>query len=250
MSDSMTRFDKAKKWAYGHRRPLMCAFAIIAVIILIIGLSLSWFVNNMSLSTVGKIQTPAELKIYGPNKSPITTMEVSYDETRGDIKNPDGTVSIRRAFCVKSSKQKQEGGQPFEMQIANTTNIKNLTISVYKVDTNPGSGKADVVGLDGFNNTYAWAKSGNAIGFVFINAKDGSLAHELSNPDPTYETYTNVQKNARPIYRKHRFGKGELDGYNKSADTANDTTNFIIECTWNPSGDNAKETDMVYLIAK
>lgn len=227
----------------------MCGFAVLAVIILLIGLSLSWFVNNKSLSTVGKIQTPAELKIFGPNQSPTTTLEVSYDETRGDVKNADGTVSIRRAFCVKSSPKKGDtGGQRFELQVANTTNIKGLKINVYKVKRN--AGKPDVIGLDGFNQPYAWAKDGKAIGFTLINAsQDSQVANVLGSPDKTYDNYKTVQENARPIYRYHDFKEDELD-YDSAKGRPSDATNFIVECTWDPSGDNAKETDMVYLIAR
>ena len=96
--------------------------------------------------------------------------------------------------------------------------------------------------------------------FYLINADqaDKSLAKDLEENDPTYQKYKNVQKNARPLYRYHKFDKSELDGYNKATDTANDATNFIIECTWNPGVvtegntkvSNIKETDMVYLIAR
>ena len=99
-----------------------------------------------------------------------------------------------------------------------------------------------------------------------INPKtdgDDSLAKELEENDPTFQQYQNVQENARPLYRYCSFAKSELDGYNETTRKAADATNFIIECTWNP-GDvtvsdstgakstvsNAKETDMVYLIAR
>lgn len=96
--------------------------------------------------------------------------------------------------------------------------------------------------------------------FYPINAdqKDKSLAKDLEQVDPTYQEYKKVQQNARPLYRYHKFAKNELDGYNEETKKANDATNFIIECTWNPGivteGDtkvsNIKETDMVYLIAR
>lgn len=143
-----------------------------------------------------------------------------------------------------------------------TTNITGLTINVYHVTVNESSAtKGDVVGLDGLNRTYSWSKkSSTPIEFDFINSADGTsaLAKELEANDPTYGSYVNVQKNARPLYRYHEFTKSQLDGYSDKNNTANDATNFIIECTWNPgvvtvngkTVSNVKETDMVYLIAR
>lgn len=261
MSTMQTRLGDARNWIENHRAQALAVLVLLAAIVLIIGLSLSWFVSSKSLSTVGKIQTPAQLKIMGPNQTSIEPIEISYDESRGDVKNIDGTVTIRRAFCVQSDNgDPAAGGQAFELQVANTTNITGLTINVYHVTVNESSAtKGDVVGLDGLNRTYSWSKkSSTPIEFAFINSADGTgaLAKELEKNDPTYGSYVNVQENARPLYRYHKFAKSGLDGWNGK--TANAATNFIIECTWNPgvatvSGktvSNVKETDMVYLIAR
>lgn len=261
MSTMQTRLGDARNWIENHRAQALAVLILLAAIVLIIGLSLSWFVGSKSLSTVGKIQTPAQLKIMGPNQTSIEPIEISYDESRGDVKNSNGTVTIRRAFCVQSDNgDPAAGGQAFELQVANTTNITGLTINVYHVTVNESSAtKGDVVGLDGLNRTYSWSKkSSTPIEFAFINSADGTsaLAKELEANDPTYGSYVNVQKNARPLYRYHKFAKSGLDGWNGK--TANAATNFIIECTWNPgvvtvngkTVSNVKETDMVYLIAR
>lgn len=257
-----TRLGDARNWIENHRAQTLAVLVLLAAIVLIIGLSLSWFVSSKSLSTVGKIQTPAQLKVLGPNQTSIEPIEISYDESRGDT-NKDGMVTVRRAFCVQSdnSEAPEAGGQAFELQVASTTNITGLTINVYRVTVNdPPTTKGDVVGLDGLNRTYSWSKKGSTpIEFAFINSVDGTsaLAQELEKNDPTYGSYVNVQKNARPLYRYHKFAKSGLDGWNGK--TANAATNFIIECTWNPgvvtnadgtTVSNVKETDMVYLIAR
>lgn len=263
MSTMQTRLGDARNWIENHRAQALAVLILLAAIALIIGLSLSWFVGSKSLSTVGKIQTPAQLKIMGPNQTSIEPIEISYDESRGDEKKDDGTVTIRRAFCVQSDNgDPAAGGQAFELQVANTTNITGLTINVYHVTVNESSAtKGDVVGLDGLNRTYSWSKkSSTPIKFAFINSADGTstLAKELEANDPTYGSYVNVQKNARPLYRYHEFTKSQLDGYSDKSKRANAATNFIIECTWNPgvvtvngkTVSNVKETDMVYLIAR
>lgn len=261
MSTMQTRLGDARNWIENHRAQALAVLILLAAIVLIIGLSLSWFVGSKSLSTVGKIQTPAQLKIMGPNQTSIEPIEISYDESRGDVKNMDGTVTIRRAFCVRSDNgDPAAGGQAFELQVANTTNITGLTINVYHVTVNdPSNTSGTVVGLDGLNQPYSWSKKGAPIEFDFINSADGTsaLAKELEANDPTYGSYVNVQKNARPLYRYHKFAGSGLDGWNGK--TANAATNFIIECTWNPGVvtntdgtkvSNVKETDMVYLIAR
>lgn len=258
MSTMQTRLGDARNWIENHRAQALAVLVLLAAIVLIIGLSLSWFVGSKSLSTVGKIQTPAQLKIMGPNQTSIEPIEISYDESRGDEKKDDGTVTVRRAFCVQSDNgDPAAGGQAFELQVANTTNITGLTINVYHVTVNdPPTTTGDVVGLDGLNNPYSWSK-GKLISFEFINRDEtNGLAKELASNDPTYGTYKGVQKNARPLYRYHTFQKADLDGWNDTK--ANDATNFIVECTWNPgvvtvngkTVSNVKETDMVYLIAR
>ena len=262
MSTMQTRLGDARNWIENHRAQALAVLILLAAIALIIGLSLSWFVGSKSLSTVGKIQTPAQLKIMGPNQTSIEPIEISYDESRGDVKNSNGTVTVRRAFCVQSDNgDPAAGGQAFELQVANTTNITGLTINVYYVTVNnPNDKNGTVVGLDGLNQPYSWSKKGAPIEFDFINSADGTstLAKELEANDPTYGSYVNVQKNARPLYRYHEFTKSQLDGYSDKNKRANAATNFIIECTWNPgvvtvngkTVSNVKETDMVYLIAR
>lgn len=260
MSTMQTRLVDARNWIENHRAQALAVLILLAAIALIIGLSLSWFVGSKSLSTVGKIQTPAQLKIMGPNQTSIEPIEISYDESRGDVKNSNGTVTIRRAFCVQSDNgDPAAGGQAFELQVANTTNITGLTINVYHVTVNdPSNTSGTVVGLDVLNQPYSWSTTGDPISFTFINSADAtnSLAKKLSDSDPTYGTYKSVQENARPLYRYHKFAGSGLDGWN--GNTANAATNFIIECTWNPgvvtvngkTVSNVKETDMVYLIAR
>lgn len=260
MDNIRAHMAAAHDWVENHRAQTLAVLVLLAAIIFIIGLTMTWFVSGKSLSTVGKIQTPAQLKILGPNQTSIEPIEISYDESRGDVKNDStGTVSVRRAFCVKSNNDgSNDGGQAFELQVANTTNIKGLDIKVYKVEDTTTSGKGDVAGLDSAGKKYAWTRAAEVTPFYPINAdqKDKSLAKDLEQVDPTYQEYKKVQQNARPLYRFHKFAKSELDGYKDGK--ANDATNFIIECTWNPGivteGDtkvsNIKETDMVYLIVR
>lgn len=246
MSDAKTRMDTVKEWTYEHRRPLMCVFAVIAVIVLLIGLSLTWFVNNKALSTVGKVQGPATLKIKGPNQTAMEQMDLTYDadaDTTTTDTNGKEIVTRKRAFCVESQ------GKGFELQIANTTNISGLEIHVYRAtDVTKTPGNADVVGRDGLNDYYAWKKNGEVTGFAYINkaaSDDIAAGKGTSNFDSqTFGDYNNVQKNARTLYRYKEIGESELD--DPGSETS--ATRYIIECSW-PKATNIKETDVVYIIA-
>lgn len=245
MIDTKARFDTLKDWTYEHRRPLMCAFAALAVIVLLIGLSLTWFVENRALSTIGKVEGPIMLKIKGPNQTAMEQMDLTYDADKDTISD-DGTVTRRRAFCVESQ------GKGFELQIANTTNITGLTINVYRATdvTSTPAESPDVVGRDGLTHYYAWKKNGGPIGgFQTIN-EDGSTGIATSDKSDqnydasTFGDYDNVQKNARPLYRWKRIDESELDDKSETG-----ATKYIIECTW-PKAASTKETDVIYIIAR
>ena len=227
-----TKFE----WVRNHRRELMAGFAVLAVIVLIIGLCLSWFVYNKELSTVGSVRKPATLKILGPNKTAMEQIDLSY--AKDEVK--DGQVDLKRGFCVKSN------GDPFELQLANTTNIEGLKITLYRVRVQ-NSAPAD--GIKVGNDTW-WAKNpGTDILSTFtpINEQgtSGVAFAPSGNNDPTFENNKNVQINAAPIYRYKVFNEGNLD---KDSDgNPGNYTNFIIEFQWE---ERLKETDEVYLIAK
>ena len=207
--------DGQKNDAWTHRRRrLAAALAVLCVAVLYVGITYTWFVGNQSASTVAKIAKPSNLQILGPNSSAIEQLDLSYDAS-----NVDGEkVTVRRGFCVES------GGEAFELQVANTTNISGLSVKVYRVYVN-GSNKDLVV-----DSSTTWSK-GDEVTFTDISDETGSQ---------TFDNYTNVQANAIPQYRYQDFFEDDF----KEGETF---INFIIEVTWNES---VKETDMVYLIAK
>lgn len=207
--------DGQKNDAWTHRRRrLAAALAVLCVAVLYVGITYTWFVGNQSASTVAKIAKPSNLQILGPNSSAIEQLDLSYDAS-----NVDGEkVAVRRGFCVES------GGEAFELQVANTTNISGLSVKVYRVNVN-GSNKDLVV-----DSSTTWSK-GDEVTFTDISDETGSQ---------TFDNYTNVQANAIPQYRYQDFFEDDF----KEGETF---INFIIEVTWTES---VKETDMVYLIAK
>ena len=228
MSGNEARMTSAKDWIYEHRGPILAALAVIAVVLVIAALTLSWFLTNNSLSTVAKVDSPAELKITVPGESAATQLDLTND---ADYDKPaaDGRVYRRRAFSVDS------GGKAFELQVANTTNIKDLSVKIYRATVNSSpSAAGDVKG-----SGYSWSKGDEVTGFKGIDS-DAAKSQTFGN-------YSNVQTNAVPKYRWKRFEVAELD--KKTESEAASVTNFIIECSW-PKDTNYKETDVAYLIAK
>lgn len=230
MSDNEARMTSAKDWIYEHRGPILAALAVIAVVLVIAALTFSWFLTNSSLSTVAKVDSPAELKITVPGESAATQLDLTNDADYDKVKvAEDGTVTVyrSRAFSVDS------GGKAFELQVANTTNIKDLSVKIYRVTVNDPSASGDVTG-----NGYSWSKGAEVTGFTPI---DADIAKSQ-----TFGDYGSIQANALPSYRWIRFEVADLD---KNGSEAASATNFIIECSW-PQEGNYKETDVAYLIAK
>lgn len=226
MSGNEAQVTSAKDWIYEHRGPILATLAVIAVVLIIAALTLSWFLANNSLSTVAKVDSPAELKITVPGESAATQLDLTSDADYDKVA-ADGRVYRSRAFSVDSD------GKAFELQVANTTNINGLSVKIYRAKVNDSSASGDVMG-----NGYSWSKVGEAIDFTPISA-------DTAKPQ-TFGAYGNIQTNALPNYRWKRF---EIDDLDKNGSEAASATNFIIECSW-PKDTNYKETDVAYLIAK
>ncbi len=235
--------ESIRDWATEHRRQLMVIFVLLAVVVLLIGLGLSWFVHNKSLSTVGMLQTPSDIKLMGPNATEMTQIDLSYDPET-DVKSENGkkVVHLTRPFCVKTDKE----GTSYNLFLARTTNISGLEIRLYKAtDVSSGSTKdatADVKGATGVNSHYAWNKSGNDLipDGRYINKLPKSM---LADPDHDSQTFEKalgedkLQRNASPVYWK-------ANGPFKSG--TNGIDNYIIELSW---PEDQSETDIIYLIA-
>lgn len=226
MSSNEAQVTSAKDWIYEHRGPILAALAVIAVVLVVAALTFSWFLTNNSLSTVAKVDSPAELKITVPGESATTQLDLTNDAEYDKVAE-DGRVYRSRAFSVDS------GGNAFELQVANTTNIKDLSVKIYRVTVNDPSASGDVTG-----NGYSWSKGAEVTDFTPI---DADIAKSQ-----TFGDYGSIQANALPSYRWKRFEVADLDENGSEAASA---TNFIIECSW-PQEGNYKETDVAYLIAK
>lgn len=244
--------EKIKEYFSDNRRTAITVLAVIAVIVLIVGLCLSWFVEQKRLATVGKITAPAELRITGPNETSMSEIDLAYnpDEFEGKDK-----VTLKRAFSVVS------GPSNFKLQLARTTNISDLHIELYRAE-DAGSDAADLAGYDNTGHEYSWKKSGGnlyntADGSSFLNPADGAtvdkdgvpnLAEDLNNQ--IFKSGDNPQQNAISLYWQSEQTPAQTESTKytvKSGEEKCRVTNYIIELTWT---DKTKETDVLYLIAR
>lgn len=235
--------DSIRDWASEHRRQLMVIFVVLAIVVLLIGLGLSWFVHNKSLSTVGMLQTPSDIKLMGPNATEMTQIDLSYDpETDVRSENGKKVVHLTRPFCVKTDKQ----GTSYNLLLSRTTNISGLEIHLYKAtDVSSGSAEdvtADVKGVTGINSHYAWNKNGDDLipSGHYINKVDDSMLADEKHDSQTFDRTlgeSQLQRNASPVYWKANgpFASG-----------AEGIDNYIIELSW---PEDQSETDIIYLIA-
>lgn len=235
--------ESIRDWASEHRRQLMVIFVVLAVVVLLIGLGLSWFVHNKSLSTVGMLQTPSDIKLMGPNATEMAQIDLSYDPET-DVKSENGkkVVHLTRPFCVKTDQKDTS----YNLLLARTTNISGLEIHLYKAkDVSSGStadATADVKGVTGINSHYAWNKDGDDLipNGHYINKLSGSMLADTDHDSQTFDRTlgeSQLQRNASSVYWK-------ADGSFSSG--ANSIDNYIIELSW---PEDQSETDIIYLIA-
>lgn len=232
--------DEKLNWVKEHRRQLMAGFAVLAVIVLIIGLCLSWFVYNKSLSTVGSMKQPSDLVLTGPNQTSIEQIDLTYDP-KLDV-DDKGYVTLKKPFSVKS----KDAETKYSLFLARTTNINGLDIKLYRATpkANPSEDDAKnayVAGLDNRGKLYAWNKDGDdLIPFgSYINKLPDSMKAKEDHDDQTFDSklaLDKLERSASPVYWK-------LSGQNTGEDSVD---NYIIELTWQES---QKETDVLYLIA-
>lgn len=252
MNESMqTKRDKIKEYFSDRRHIAMAVFAVVAIIVLIIGLCLSWFVEQERLATVGKVPAPGLLKITGPGEDAITEIDLSYSP---DTFKDSDKITLRRGFSVVSP----EG--TYTLLLAHTTNIPDLHIKLYRA-VDAQNETPDLSGFDSTNAEYKWKKadstnlytkkSGTFKNIQFENSDDegNSLAKDLESPNAIFSDVTAVQTNAIPLYWESSQTAGTKDStkYRDKEGKALKVTDYIIEISWTDTG---KETDMLYLIAR
>ena len=202
--------------------------AVLAVMVSVLALLvmpvMAWLYMQRSMETVTKINMPA-LFIGAGDAKPIQELELSNIDVSAEQKYKD------IVFCVYSTKP----GQSYNIQLAHTTNI-GFTYTIYK---------ASLAHLDGevsyLKERY---KKGNELAGKYLNKDDNGYATNKYH-ETTYDTYTNVQAAAEPLYWR-TTDKEMLPG---SVHNGNYINYYILHISWDKDVQDNKETDMVYLMA-
>lgn len=182
---------------------------------------LAWFYYNRSMQSVAMIKFPDDLTI-GEGKM---NSSLEIDLSQIDVSN--GT-SKDIVFCVYSKFK-----STYNLQLAHTTNIgfKYMIYNAAQTDT-----ETDI--KDNAGKSYT---KGDVLAGKYLDLTSNNTHGK------TYETYSNVQINAEPLYWKTTnpisFPGTQENGYYINY--------YILNISWDGLNlTNNKETDMVYLMAE
>jgi hypothetical protein len=237
------------------KKMIIVSFALlIAMVIALVTVSYSWYVNQRSLSTATWIKTPIILTIGSGKNHDIKYLDM------GDI-DVESTSSKDYVICVYGTPVDN-----YSLQLAYTTNIA-FHYEVYRAEETSDTEHAvasTYVDADGNAQTEYFQKSNDTpvitgLTLSEIAANNDTVAAHQSHYMSYGDEYglnpidkTKVQSNAEPLY-----WLAEEDGTNvlqpKNTIKESDGTEasldyFIISVSWNPDEvKNDKETDIVYL---
>ncbi|MGN0629721.1 MAG: hypothetical protein ACI4JN_00195, partial [Ruminococcus sp.] len=83
----------------------------------------------------------------------------------------------------------------------------------------------------------------------YINKDNSDFAADDTKHNQTYGSYTNVHKNAEPLYWQNT-GSVSVKNYINGDASGGFTDYFILKVSWNKASVlNNKETDMIYITA-
>lgn len=235
MENTAEKYEAKKR--HIERKALMrLTIVALVVLLLVLGLSRAWFVNQNNITTLMRVTEPSPIAIRGPHGEALSALDMSYtdDDKHGD------TVTIRRVVSVSSNEEKHK------LEIVHTTNLKGLTFKVYAAQENAAGSNSVNAG----NYTYTYNADKPIVG-TYIN--EGSSTADYKYADNSkhafnFDQHGNVQAHAEPIYW---LADGEQNGMHRDTDNdsvASEYLNYyVIEISWT---ETTKETDIFYLLVK
>lgn len=205
-------------------------------ILMIIPISVfAWFSNKRHLTTMTKVSSPAIINIGAGNKENCKYIDLSGIDVEGDKTSKDFV------FCVHSTATSGK----YKIQLAHTTNIAfNYKIFPAKVVDKTGETVVKYHSKLKNEDLYYEKISDEIVGNYINMDSDSQIANDSKHTD-TYGNYSNVQKNAEPLYWQP-----------DNAIIVDDTNSegfidyYVLEVSWDKTKvKNDKETDMVYITA-
>lgn len=221
---------------------------VIAVFLVVTGISYAWLVHQAGLATLITITPPDSINIVPVDSdgNDATMLDLEFQE--GDDKNEEGEVTIRRPIYVYSS------SPVHQLEIVHTTNLNELKVSIYPAIKNEDGS---------FSYDQARPLSGQ-----YVNRKGGSsLAKEekLNNYKGEKDI---VESHAYPLYwiagnsgcakyvaneDENTIANDVISVLNREHDPIKQVdknyyrTYYYLEITWL---EKSKETDLLYIMAQ
>ena len=169
----------------------------VVVLALLLAISYAWFTDEADMATLIEVNSPSQVSVLGPHGQDMESIDMSYTDSD---KNGD-RVTIRRVISVSNS------ADSHQLEIAHTTNLRNLTFTLYKAtelgkadsDTGTETRDANTVVDKGYKYTYSDADKING---SYINLKDTSGNYKFADETKhsvNFDT-NNVQAHAEPIF--------------------------------------------------
>lgn len=224
-------FGKFRKMEKKKKRQLVIAVSL-SVVLLVALPVYAWFTHKRSIALTTKINAPTQLYITAGNKESVANLEMAdIDVENGSYK--DFVFGIGGADV-----------QQYQIQLAHTTNIP-FEYEIYRaksVNETEKSAEA-VVYVSDSDDTFYYDKAGdNPISGKYLNRDGSEILANSTLHEKSYDSYSNVQKNAEALY-----WQSDTLTVNDKGDPFCDY--FIIRVKWNKNDTvkNNKETDMVYL---
>lgn len=222
-------FGKFRKLEKKKKRQLVIAVSL-SVVLLVALPVYAWFTHKRSIALTTKINAPTQLYITAGNKESVANLEMAdIDVENGSYK--DFVFGI--------------GGtdvQNYQIQLAHTTNIP-FEYEIYRAKSVQEADKDDdtvVYVSNEVNKTFYYNIDGDKISGNYLNQNGSEILANSTLHEKSYDTYSNVQKNAEALY----WQSTDLS----VTDTEDPFCDyFIIRVKWNDKVQNNKETDMVYL---
>lgn len=222
-------FGKFRKMEKKKKRQLVIAVSL-SVVLLVVLPVYAWFTHKRSIALTTKINAPTQLYITAGNKESVANLEMAdIDVENGSYK--DFVFGI--------------GGtdvQNYQIQLAHTTNIP-FEYEIYRAKSVSETEKSAeaVVYVSDSDDTFYYDKSGDSpISGNYLNQNGSEILANSTLHEKSYDTYSNVQKNAEALYWQS-VDLSVNDAEKPFCDY------FIIRVKWNDKVQNNKETDMVYL---
>lgn len=214
--------NRALSW---QKRQLILALVLTAVLAVVLG-TLAWLSYNRGLQTVTQVHMPQLTLLGGADSIPIDLGEIFIDKENG---------FRDYMFSVKS----RTDNTKYYLQLAHTTNIP-LTYTIYPAERKDTQPNGNYVQEGDVYFSYSDPLPG---AYLNLNLNADTKLANGDKHEETYGTYSNVQKNAEPLY-----WRSSLD--NPLQINQSERKYFVLKVSWEEGVANNKETDMIYLTAR